>query len=465
MKLPAILLTAFLLISATAYSAETHPDPTPQQIFSRWLSAYNSGELQQLQSVISTYKMKQSAQRDMDLRSSMGPWRLLEMRSSTPTIAEAIVSVESSERSLLVTVKVDDSDPGDVTFFQIEGVETPAAYLPTRLSLAELKVAATGRLDALAASDALSGALLVSEKGKVVFQWQGGLADRQAKVSVAPETRFRIASLNKMFTAVAVLQLVQNGKLSLNDSILRHLPDYPDPAIAESITIRQLLNHTSGLGDIFGDEFSSYSQRLKTHSDYIAHFGRRALEHAPGAQDGYSNYGYVVLGAIIEAVTGESYYDYIQAHVYRPAGMTSTGSEPESSAVAGRAVPYTKVDGRWQVESASLPWRGTAAGGGYSTVGAMQKFGEALLRGKLVSPALLEQATSPQNHKAWYGYGFMVSGEGAARQFGHEGGASGANAAFVVIPSRNYVVIGLSNNDPDAMENTVNYIVRRLPLK
>lgn len=465
MKVAAILFTAFLHISATSSSAEARPEPTPQQIFDHWLSAYNSGELQRLQTVIASYKMEHSAQRDIELRSSMGPWRLLEMRSSTPSIAEAIVSVEASERSLLVTVKVDESDPGDVTFFQIEGVETPAAYLPKRLSLRELRAEANQRLDALAVSDALSGALLVSERGRVLYQWWGGFADRQATLAITPETRFRIASLNKMFTAVAVLQLVREGKLSLNDSIRRHLPDYPDPAIAESITIRQLLNHTSGLGDIFGDDFSSYSQRLKTHSDYIAHFGKRAPEHAPGAQDGYSNYGYVVLGAIIEAVSGESYYDYIQKHIYAPAGMTSTGSEPESSPVAGRVVPYTKVDGRWQVESVSLPWRGTAAGGGYSTIGDLQQFGDALLRGELVSTALLDQATSAQNHKQWYGYGFMVSGNGAARQFGHEGGALGANAAFVVIPSRQYVVIGLSNNDPDAMENAVNFLTRRLPLE
>ena len=465
MKLSAILLAAFLLISGNASSAEERPDPTLQQIFDHWLSAYNSGELQRLQSVISTYKMEHSAQRDMELRSSMGPWRLLEMRSNTPSMAEAIVNVESSERSLLVTVKVDAADPADVSFFQIEGVETPTAYLPSRLSLRELRAAANERLDALVVSDVLSGALLVSERGRVVYQWWGGLADRQATLAITPETRFRIASLNKMFTAVAVLQLVQDGKLSLNDSIRRHLPDYPDPAIAESIMIRQLLNHTSGLGDIFGDDFSSYSQRLKTHSDYIGHFGKRAPDHAPGVQDGYSNYGYVVLGAIIEAVSGQSYYDYIQKHIYAPAGMTSTGSEPESSLVVGRGVPYTKVDGQWKVESASLPWRGTAAGGGYSTIGDLQRFGDALLRGDLVSPALLDQATSPQNHKQWYGYGFMVSGNGTARQFGHEGGASGANAAFVVIPSRQYVVIGLSNNDPDAMENAVNFLARRLPLE
>ena len=219
MKVAAILFTAFLLISAPSSSAEARPEPTPQQIFDHWLSAYNSGELQRLQTVIASYKMEHSAQRDIDLRSSMGPWRLLEMRSSTPSIAEAIVSVEASERSLLVTVKVDESDPGDVTFFQIEGVETPAAYLPKRLSLRELRAEANQRLDALAVSDALSGALLVSERGRVLYQWWGGFADRQATLAITPETRFRIASLNKMFTAVAVLQLVHEGRAAGRYSI------------------------------------------------------------------------------------------------------------------------------------------------------------------------------------------------------------------------------------------------------
>ena len=111
-----------------------------------------------------------------------------------------------------------------------------------------------------------------------------------------------------------------------------------------------------------------------------------------------------------------------------------------------------------------MPWRGTAAGGGYSTAGDLLKFGQALLDGTLLDPALLQQATAVQNHKHWYGYGFMVSGEGPARQFGHKGGAPGQNAVFWVLPEAGYVLVGLSNTDPDAMENAVNYIARRLSL-
>ncbi|MEG1679775.1 MAG: serine hydrolase domain-containing protein, partial [Stenotrophomonas sp.] len=151
-------------------------------------------------------------------------------------------------------------------------------------------------------------------------------------------------------------------------------------------------------------------------------------------------------------------------HIYRPAGMAATGSEPESTFVPRRATAYAKVDGEWVQETKTLPWRGTSAGGGYSTVGDMLKFAEALRAGRLISPASLALATSPQNNKAWYGYGFMVSGQGAERQYGHEGGAPGANTSLVVLPESGYVVIGLSNVDPGAMENVVNFIVHRLPL-
>jgi len=437
---------------------------TPELVFNRWLAAYNGESLEELQAVIAAYGIDHDAQRDLDLRQSMGTFKLLDVKSSTAAKVEAMVQVESSERALLVTVELDEADPSDVSLFQIEGAEMPVEHRPKRLDVPGLVMESTQRLDALVSSDAMSGALIVAKDGKVLLQWQGGFADRSQAQAITPATRFRLASLNKMFTAVAVLQLVDAGKLSLDDTISRHLPDYPDQAIARSITLRQLLNHTSGLGDIFGEDFSRYSQTLQTHADYVSHFGATPPEQTPGSQDGYSNYGYVVLGAVIEAVTGQSYYDYVERHIYRIAGMTSSGSEPESAVVPDRAVGYSRQDGGWQPETASLPWRGTAAGGGYSTVGDMLKFGEALRKGKLVAPALLEAATAPQNHKAWYGYGFMVSGQGEERQYGHEGGAPGGNTAFVVLPSKGYVVVGLSNTDPDAMENVVNFIARRLPL-
>lgn len=296
------------------------------------------------------------------------------------------------------------------------------------------------------------------------MNWHGGAADRLHGLAIDEATRFRLGSLNKMFTAVAILQLQEAGRLSLDDRIGVHLDNYPNQEVANTVSIRQLLNHTSGLGDIFGEEFERRSQSIRTLSDYWNLASAAPLGSPPGSEDGYSNYGYILLGSIIEAVSGQSYYDYVDEHIHRVAGMDSTGSEPESTPMRGRALAYSKVDGKWVHETRTLPWCGTSAGGGYSTVGDLVKFAQALRGGKLISHASLALATSPQNNKGWYGYGFMVSGQGAERQYGHEGGAPGANAVLVVLPAAGYVVVGLSNVDPGAMENAVNFIVHRLPL-
>jgi len=436
----------------------------PKTVFHQWLAAFNSGDAQAQQQLVSTWRMEGEQRPGFGLRQSMGPFSLLAVQASNDERVQALVRADDSERTLLVTLALAGKPSPAVSFFQIEGAPTPQEHQPARLPMPVLLDAAGKRLDGLLADDALAGIVQLAKDGELLLDWQGGLAERAEGVPMADDTQLRIASLGKMFTAVAVLQLVQAGQLSLDDSIATHLPNYPGNAAARGISVRQLLNHTSGLGDVFGEGFSAHASTLRTHADYVARYAAQAPQHAPGTEDGYSNYGYIVLGALIEAVSGQSYYDYVQAHVFAPAGMTATGALPESEAVPGRAVGYAKSEGRWQPETASLPWRGTAAGGGYSTAGDLLKFGQALLDGTLLEPALLQQATTAQNHKHWYGFGFMVSGIGPARQFGHEGGAPGQNAVFWVVPEAGYVLVGLSNTDPDAMENAVNYIARRLPL-
>ena len=133
----------------------------------------------------------------------------------------------------------------------------------------------------------------------------------------------------------------------------------------------------------------------------------RGLSFEPGSQFEYSNYGFVLLGAIIEAVTGESYYDYVRENVFEPAGMTSTDSLPESEDVPNRAVGYWRPGDAWEPNTDTLPWRGTSAGGGYSTVGDLMRFAQALQSGTLISPEMLAEATSPHG-EVDYGFGFDV---------------------------------------------------------
>lgn len=460
-----VLMATPVFPAVGATSAE-RAHPRAQDAIDDWLAAFNAGSLEDLQAFADTYAKKEgSGPRDyLEFRGSTGPLRVLETIQSTPNRAKLLVLGQLNERAMWVTASMDPDNPAHLKQFQIEGTETPDKYKPGRVALPALMADAETKLEALRAQDALSGALLVARNGEVLLDWRGGEADREGGIPVDAGTRFRLASSNKMFTAVALLQLVQAGTVGLDDTIGRHLPDYPNKAVADEVTVRQLLTHTSGLGDFFGDDFDQYSASLKTLDDYVQRFAKDAPQFTPGSQDSYSNYGFIVLGRIIEAVSGQSYYAYVEQHILRPAGMTGTGFEPETVTVPQRAVAYTKQDGQWMRETKSLPWRGMSAGGGYSTVGDMMKFAEALQSGKLVSPALLQQATTAQNHKRWYGYGFVVQGEGREHQYGHEGGAPGSNSAIVVLPAQGYVIVGLANVDPDAIGNVVNYIARRVPL-
>lgn len=458
------LIAALLLFSSSVFAHEPPAPGRAEQAFNRWLAAYNAGSRDDLQAFISRYSSTGNAERYLEIKEDFGRFKVLQVRLRTPEKVEVILAPEVNDSSLLATLIINPDDPDKLDKLQLEGVETPEAYRPQRMSIGALLAAGRERLDSLAAADQLSGAFLLAEEGRILMQWQGGPADRANSLPVEATTKFRLASLNKMFTAIAVLQLAEAGKLSLDDSIGVHLKNYPNPAVADAVSVRQLLNHTSGLGDIFGEKFEAHVQTLKTLDDYVQLFSADPLASAAGTEDGYSNYGYILLGLIIEAVSGQSYYDYVEQHIYRLAGLDATGSEPESSPVAGRAVAYSKVDGQWRQETKTLPWRGTSAGGGYSTVADLLKFSEALRTGKLLSEQWLQAATTAQNHKGWYGYGFMVSGKGPQRRYGHEGGAPGANTALVVLPDKAYVIVGLSNVDPAAMENVVNFFANRLPL-
>lgn len=458
-------LPAALLLVSLSFSAEGKaPAGYAKEAFDMWLDAHNSGESSKLKAFNSRYDKGEDDDYEwyVDFSESIGHLQLLEVRTNTPTRVDALVLSEWGN-AILASIIFEDDDDYAFDQMRFEGVPTPDAFKPDAMAWDVLVQEATRRLDGLNKDGKLSGSFLISCKGQQDFEWNGGLADREASIPVSAATRFRMASLGKMFTAVAILQLADEGKLSLDDPLSRHLPEYPNQTVAGAIALRQLLNHTSGTGNVFNDEFPKISASLKTHQDYWGAFASKALEFDPGTEEGYSNYGFILLGAVIEAVSGENFYDYVEKHIFLPAGMTSTGSEPEAASVPDRAHAYTKTEGKWVRETARLPWRGTAAGGGYTTTRDLVRFATALQDGKLISAESLAAATGPQNIKGWYGYGFMVSGEGRDRQFGHEGGAPGMNGILNVRPAQGCTVAGLSNFDPDSMANIVNFVTRRLP--
>ncbi|MDT9600099.1 serine hydrolase domain-containing protein [Sphingosinicella rhizophila] len=343
---------------------------------------------------------------------------------------------------------------GRIEFILARAMEVPpAAPLPLDAAIASVRAT----LEKQVAADQFSGALIVSRNGREIFAFAGGIADREKRIPVAADTRFRLGSMNKMFTAVAIMQLVEAGKVDLDAPFGRYLADYPNQDLARSVTVHHLLTHTGGTGDIFGPQFEARRLTLRTHQDYVDLYGTRAADGQPGAAMSYSNYGFILLGRIIERVSGLSYYDYVDRHIFKPAGMTWSGSVPEDQAVAGRAVAYSRITGALASAADSLPYRGTSAGGGYSTAGDMIRFGQALLSNELLSPLAFRYLTGGKVRmgEGFYGYGFFDFEDATGHWTGHGGGAPGMNGDLRIYPETGTVIVALSNLDPPAAQNAM----------
>ena len=366
-------------------------------------------------------------------------------------------------------VDVEPDEPHRITTLNIQQVPRPPDLAVPRLSESEAIAASRKRLEAETAADRFSGAELVAKNGKIIFSQAYGLAERDKKIPNQLTTKFRLGSMNKMFTAVSVLQLVQAGKIQLTDPLGKFLPDYANNAVSSKATIHDLLTHTGGTGDIFGPEFEAHRLELRTLQDYVKLYEKRGLEFVPGARFEYSNYGFILLGAVIEKVSGQSYYDFVREHVFKPAGMNSTDSLPESESVPERAVGYMKEGpGPWQANAATLPYRGTSAGGGYSTVEDLLRFvvalqGHKLLDAKHTDLLVSGKVNTPRGDK--YAYGFFERRGGGMSCFGHGGGAPGMNGDLDICPSSGYVIAVLANLDPPAAGRASSFVADRLPLK
>jgi D-alanyl-D-alanine carboxypeptidase len=302
-----------------------------------------------------------------------------------------------------------------------------------------------------------AGAVLIAKDGAPVHVAAYGLANRSPDVPNQTDTKFNLGSMDKMFTAVAVLQLVEQGRLSLDSRISDYWPDYPNQEIARKVTLHHLLVHTSGMGDCFeGDFFTTPKDQLRTVKGYLPLFVDDPLQFEPGSQFAYSNEGYIVLGLIIEKVTGQSYWDYVRENVYRPSGMSHTAAYELDTQVPNRAIGYTTQDaqgnetGTLADNTPLMPIKGTPAGGGYSTVEDLLNFSNALLGYQLLSPEsteLLLEGKVEVRRGIQYAYGFFDKMIGGQRVVGHTGGAPGVCTFMEMFLDSGYTVIVLSNTD------------------
>jgi D-alanyl-D-alanine carboxypeptidase len=379
------------------------------------------------------------------------------------------VQERESDQFARLTLEVQPAAPSQITSTGLRAIPRPAEFPLPHLTEAELVATVRKQVQQEAANDRFAGAVLIARNGSPILEEVYGLADREHKLPNTIKTRFRIGSMNKMFAAVSTLQLVQGGKIDLQAPVGKYLADYPNKDVATKVTIHDLLRHTGGAGDIFGPEFDSHRLELRRLQDYVKLYGNRTPEFEPGSRWEYSNYGFILLGAIIEKVSGQSYYDYVHDHVYVPAAMNSTASDPEDQPVKDRSVGYTKMGGakEWKPNTNTLPYRGTSAGGGYSTIEDLLKFANALQQHKLLNQHYTELLTTGKvdTQGARYAYGFQDQTINGRHGFGHGGGAPGMNGSLEICPGPNYIVAVLANMDPPTASRESEFITNRLPEK
>ena len=323
-------------------------------------------------------------------------------------------------------------------------------------------------------ADIFSGTVVIAREGKPMFAQAYGYAEREKKVPNTVDTPFLLGSINKLFTGLAIGQLVEQGKLSYDDPLSKFLPDFPDPESAKKIHIKHLLSHTSGLAREAPALFdSSLVDRQTTVEAMVEALEKKPLAFDPGTKHLYSNIGFVLLGRIIEIATGQDYYDYMQKHVFAPGGAKSASFPllPKNGvAVMPMAYPYEmawdRVNSRWYPESqlGKHTRRGSPAGSAVVSALDLLTLSEAMRAGRIVTPETfrLHSSPKPELSSPIYGYG-IIAGPYLGRPFvGHNGRSWGQCTEFGELRDTPYTIIVLSNLKMNVCRQVTERILRVL---
>ncbi|MES2034770.1 MAG: serine hydrolase domain-containing protein [Pseudomonadota bacterium] len=381
----------------------------------------------------------------------LGGVELIEVRMSGPDTAVALMRNRVYGALFAVTFNLDPAQDDGVIEFDPGPAPDWAPRDGSALAPADLGERARALADRGCRAEVFSGAWLVAKGPDVLAEGACGLANRRYDAPNRVDTRINLGSINKMFTAVAVMQLVEAGKVSLDDTLDRYLDDSWLPTdVSRTIRIRHLLTHSSGLDSPLGAEFRKSSPTLfRTLADYrpLIHDETPAFE--PGSGYLYSNTGMLLLGAVIEKVSGEDYYAYVRGHIFKPLGMSDTESWPFEDPAPNLAMGYYHAPDApfgWRENTQRQLYRGIPAGLGYSTVGDLHRFALGMLNDRLISAASRDWMWT-RNLPNEYGAGFMITGSQAGRIVGHEGFFAGVSSQLEIYVDKGYVVVILGNQD------------------
>lgn len=492
------LLCCFIICSPAVNGTEKDPyaqvpnTPAGSQLVD-WLRVFAGGEEENFLRFIETrYSKKLLAETnavdrtDRQVRTYLDA-RSFEIRSIEDSSPNHIVVLAQATLTGLwfrLTMKVESELPHLITEYASQRIRVPEKFLPSKkLTDEELVTEIKVFLDQLAALDAFSGTVLLAKDGNEIFNGVYGMASKAYNVPIRRDTKLNIASVGKMFTAIAIGQLAEKRKLSFSDAVGKHLTDYPNQDVAQKVTIHHLLTHSSGLGDTYGPKYPCVKVALRDVKDWFQLFvnNPKPLAFTPGEKWQYSNAGFILLGAIIEKVSGENFFEYIRNHIFRPAGMINTDYYEADIDVANLATGYTNYEdlGEDQLEfhlgqrrNTSLYGgaKGGPTGGASSTIEDLLRFSNAFWSYKLLSKQSVDLMTSRKifgrkydASDTYWGYGFELESVDGKRIIGHGGGDLGVSSGVRWFPdSGNYTFIVLSNYDRGGI--ITNYKVQELIL-
>tara|TARA_A100001391_G_scaffold46046_2_gene27129 strand:- start:5470 stop:6834 length:1365 start_codon:yes stop_codon:yes gene_type:complete len=447
------LIVAAFALAAQPLAAQEGEDA--EALFAQWLPVFNSGDAAAIRSFYETRMGNPNPAYELDMaRASCGldPVRVLSKDANEYVVLTAERCFPALVR---VTVRLIDDENGRRAIIPLHPYNLSAA------GAANYTLAAAARE---AEGDTFAGiVMIVPGEGEPWVQTYGS-ADLAGTRPITPDTPFLIASAGKMFTTVAVLQLVEQGKIDLDEPLGRYLPDYPNAQVREQVTIRHLLTHRDGTGDmgILRREYGDTRAQVRSLGDIVALNGQRDPSFEPGTQFEYGSYGMLLLGLVVEAVSGEDYYDYIQRHVFDPAGMAHAGypQASEMDDVAEGLTTFYGQESELVPNRDVLPWRGTPGGGGVASASDMVAFFGALEDGTLLSSAMLAQALTPSESFGW-GLGFVVS---PGVSYGHGGNSYGMDVAVHKYQPNDTLFVCLATRDSACNRTILNWYLRQFGL-
>ena len=310
-----------------------------------------------------------------------------------------------------------------------------------------------------------NGTVLVAEGDKIIYSGGAGFADAENKILNKPDTKFRLASVTKQFTATLIMQLVEKGKISLDGTLSEYLPYYRKDT-GDKITIHQILSHTAGLGNYTDDNKfmqDKISEKVNP-KDFILTYCSGELAYEPGTDWAYSNSGYFILGAVIEEVTGKTYEQVLQENILDPAGMTNSGLEHSDKTYDNFAKGYVNELGELKPAifiEMSIPF---SAGSVYSTAEDMYKWDRILYTEKLLSNASKEKMFTPVKNNYGYGWGILEfpAGDKKLKSIAHSGGIFGFNSLITRLTDDNKFIMVLNNFENGNIKNLTSGIVNIL---